>query len=527
MNFATELVKLLPRKFRIQTVWQELFEAFGELLDAVHDKIDGIPDLTDPESVPVEYVQYLARNMGVPLPSTFGTVEEYRKRWFLRSIPWIIQNKGTGTLIGDLARFLFFFTFPTAQMEVYEQWTTDYVNFFYPPLDFNEVPAGWVGDDATTAFGPATISSPPIRIRSIHITTTGVGDVPLEVWDNGDGVLKGDVAAGSSVDRTTGELTIVFTTPPKSGESINVSYTQEAGQYLSPHYLLAFPTNIYLEMGLDSVDPFVPNEFWSSAETGPGVVQFEATYPDVPKLPIKEGSVVVTAFVDGEYRDATDADEDGLLYATGLSPFLDQIVTSEIPSGWQGDGIETAFETTSIYKALEPSQVQITTLDTGSLGMTLTDDGAGNLTGDGTGTVNYETGTLSITFSNPVKSGENITLQYRHPSQINYETGKVIIRYAFAPAAGTDVTLAYDYKNIYLGRKRVDEMVAYLDRYRPAHTVYEIGLGTSLDFWRVGNEQVGDDPPTIGQRNRVGDYNGVAPTPANDKIIRVGEPAWL
>lgn len=414
MNFSTDLIKLMPRKFRILSVWQELFESFGEVLDEIHAKIDGLPDLTDPEAVPEEYAKHLARNMGVPLPATFGTQDAYRKQWFLRSIPWIIGNKGLASLIEDLAQFLFFFSFPAAQMEIYEQWTNDYVNFYFPPLDLSEVPVGWVGDGGTLTFA-TTLANIPLRVRSIHITTIDVGDNPIEAWDNANGVMKGDITAGI-INHTTGTISVTFATAPKSLEDITVAYTIEDNQYLTPHYLLAFPVSIYLEMGTDPV--------------------------------------------------------------------------SFTPAGWQGNGVLVNFTTTVSKRPIKAGTVKMITLDTGDNPMEVTDDGAGNLIGDvgaGTNTVDYITGDFDVDFVAAVKSGE-------------------------------DIVLEYDHQNIYLGRQRVDEMVAYLDRYRPAHTVYEIGLGTSLDFWRVE-----------AQRWRVGDYNGGPPPagPTNDEIIRVGSPAWL
>lgn len=57
-----------------------------------------------------------------------------------------------------------------------------------------------------------------------------------------------------------------------------------------------------------------------------------------------------------------------------------------------------------------------------SLGSTqnVTDVGGGTtsstLTGDGTGTINYETGAISVTFTNVVPSGENIQIQYNPTS---------------------------------------------------------------------------------------------------------------
>ncbi len=413
MNFATELIKLMPRKFRILEVWQELFQAFGEVLDEIHAKMDSLPDLTDPEAVPEEYMNYLARNQGVALPATGGTEEEYRKRWFLRSIPWIIKNKGTEALIEDLARFLFFYTFPAAELEIYELWSNDYSYFYAFGLKSAEVPAGWTGDGGTATYA-GTLTNLPVRVRSFHATTLDTSDNPMEAWDDGDGIVRGDITAGS-LNHTTGAVSLTFVNDVKNGEDIQVTYVIEDDQYLTPHYLVAFPVGIYLEMGLD--------------------------------------------------------------------PY------SYVPAGWQGTGAQVNYTTTANKTPIKAGTVKITTIDTGDNPMEITDDGFGNLVGDvgaGTNSVDYITGDIDVDFAVAVKSGE-------------------------------DITLAYDHQNIYLGRQRVDEMMAYLDRFRPAHTVYEIELGTSLDFWRVET-----------QRWRVGDFNDPAvPSPTNDEIIRVGEPAWL
>lgn len=418
MNFATELIKLMPQKFQVLPVWQELFESFGEILDEIHAKIDGLSDLTDPETVPEEYMQYLARNQGIPLPATGGTEEEYRKRWFLRSIPWIIKNKGTQALIEDLARFLFFYTFPTAEMEIYELWSNDYQFFYAFGLPVSEVPTGWTGDGVTAAYAGTLVNS-PVRVRSVHITTIDTNDDAMEAWDNGDGVMKGNITAGA-INHSTGAISVTFENNVKSGADITVAYVIEDEQYLTPHYLVAFPVSIYLEMGLDP---------WSY-----------------------------------------------------------------VPAGWQGTGAQVNYTTTATKLPIKAGTVRITCSGGGGFyDMVVLDDGVGNLIGDigpGTNTIDYITGAIDVTF-------------------ISTPPGP--------PDAGADITLAYDHQNIYLGRQRVDEMMTYLDRYRPAHTVYEIGLGTSLDFWRVE-----------AQRWRVGDYNdAVVPSPTNDEIIRVGEPAWL
>lgn len=65
------------------------------------------------------------------------------------------------------------------------------------------------------------------------------------------------------------------------------------------------------------------------------------------------------------------------------------------------------------------SQVYVTAVDTSGNQMVLQDDGAGSLTGDGSGTVNYTTGAISVTFTNPVGSSEDVNSQ-----TIPYQAGR-------------------------------------------------------------------------------------------------------
>lgn len=57
------------------------------------------------------------------------------------------------------------------------------------------------------------------------------------------------------------------------------------------------------------------------------------------------------------------------------------------------------------------NNVLVNTLDVSGNSMALQDDGLGNLTGNGTGTINYVTGAISVTFSQAVLSGQAINTQ--------------------------------------------------------------------------------------------------------------------
>lgn len=73
-----------------------------------------------------------------------------------------------------------------------------------------------------------------------------------------------------------------------------------------------------------------------------------------------------------------------------------------------------------VFNEAIPSRVQniLITANT-SLGVTqnITDDGNGNLIGDGSGTINYDTGAIDVTFNSGVPAGQNIQIQY-NPTQV-------------------------------------------------------------------------------------------------------------
>ena len=75
----------------------------------------------------------------------------------------------------------------------------------------------------------------------------------------------------------------------------------------------------------------------------------------------------------------------------------------------------------STFSEPNPSRVQniLITANT-SLGTTqnITDDGNGNLIGAGIGTIDYDTGAVSVTFTSVVPAGENITIMY-NPTKLN------------------------------------------------------------------------------------------------------------
>lgn len=64
-----------------------------------------------------------------------------------------------------------------------------------------------------------------------------------------------------------------------------------------------------------------------------------------------------------------------------------------------GDGVTTAFSFTLSAAPVLRNQVTFSAIDISNNGLRLSDDGTGLLTGDGTGTINYVTGAVTLNFS--------------------------------------------------------------------------------------------------------------------------------
>ena len=84
-----------------------------------------------------------------------------------------------------------------------------------------------------------------------------------------------------------------------------------------------------------------------------------------------------------------------------------------------GNGVTTLFNYTTQFQPIVPNQ-PTTVLIAAIPGQTnppglqqqITDDGQGNLTGDGTGTVDYVSGQIAVTFTNPPPINSTIQVSY-------------------------------------------------------------------------------------------------------------------
>ena len=126
-----------------------------------------------------------------------------------------------------------------------------------------------------------------------------------------------------------------------------------------------------------------------------------------------------------EYSDAylIDINDVELVQITGiLLRENDQIIVSSVPSPvsqslGSGDGTTTAFSGT-LSTLVVPGSVSVT-YTIGGVQSTITDDGSGNISGTNvSGSVNYQTGAINLTFTTAPNSGTTIDVSYNIYSQI-------------------------------------------------------------------------------------------------------------
>ncbi len=109
-----------------------------------------------------------------------------------------------------------------------------------------------------------------------------------------------------------------------------------------------------------------------------------------------------------------------------------------------GDGTTKTFSNTLSNLNVAPGTVTVTATIGGS-GVTLYDDGEGNLkdsSGSHTGTVNYVTGAISVSFGTAPDNGTNIVASYKYLAVFAGARPKIAVAAEDADATSQDVTIA-------------------------------------------------------------------------------------
>lgn len=98
-----------------------------------------------------------------------------------------------------------------------------------------------------------------------------------------------------------------------------------------------------------------------------------------------------------------------------------------------GDGVTTTFTGTLNATPVLQNQVMFGSADANNNGLSLSDDGNGNLTGSGTGTVNYLTGAFTLNFNTPPASLTQINAHFytyvaSRPLSVLYFQNQITLR---------------------------------------------------------------------------------------------------
>jgi hypothetical protein len=266
-----------------------------------------------------------------------------------------------------------------------------------------------VGDGSTKIFDYNALNL-PLRRGTVSIQYI-IGGTTYVAIDNGLGTFTGfsvDVAA-STVNYTTGAIHIEFTTAPDSATNITTTYDQMQGlpvmgimnfisQTNSKQLILADTKYInrynIVTNRLDDITP-------SALLTGNNTNFLSWTgYKD----PNDKQRLLYVNYKDPIYQ------YNGLAI-TPYNVYTTSNQQSSVASGIVGDGTAGPYViNTPANTGIVPSTLII---NEPISGQTVTDNLFGSLQGDGTGTVSYLTGQITVTFNAVIAVGNPINLTYK------------------------------------------------------------------------------------------------------------------
>jgi hypothetical protein len=262
------------------------------------------------------------------------------------------------------------------------------------------------GDGATLIFD-AMLSEIPVRRGTVTINYT-IGGTPRTATDNGLGAISGFGlnSALSTIDYTTGAVHLVFTSAPDNATAITATYDQHQGfpvmgvmnfytQQNTRELIVADTTyvNRYNSVTnrLDDISPTVlltgdKHNFMSWVN-----------YPTPQNLQ----RLLFVNFKDPVQQYDGSTVTPYPIYTSSL-----QVTAASFGTGNGTPGPYTF--TTPTDTGIVPGSVTIT-----ATAQVVTDDQFGNLKGDGTGTVDYLSGAIAVTFNANVANMSAITITYK------------------------------------------------------------------------------------------------------------------
>lgn len=282
-------------------------------------------------------------------------------------------------------------------------------------------------DTGSGVAGPYlhTTAATPVRRGSVTITAGAQSAI-----DNGVGGFITTPAGGSgTINYTTGSISITFQNVVAGALAITVSYDAHQG----------FPVmGVMTYYTQDSIKELIVADTTYVNRYNAATNRLDDISPAVPLTGTK------SSFLSWTNYPSPQTDLQRLVFVnfkdlpqqydgTSVTPYYVYTVSTQITavnSGVPGNGtvgpyaIQTPL-VSGLRSGIVPSTLSVIDV-TGA--QTLTDDQFGNLIGDGTGTVNYQTGAISATFNVAVGALNVINLTYKQLS-IPIETALHVIQF--------------------------------------------------------------------------------------------------
>lgn len=244
----------------------------------------------------------------------------------------------------------------------------------------------------------ATLTT-PVRRGGITVSDTSVGQT---LTDDGTGSLTGD--GTGTINYTTGALAVTFSAAPTSGTpTVVYQYHPGLPVMMIANFTTATNAKELIVADTDFLNKYnittnrlddITNRIYTGAKNNFFDWTNYPTTDDEPRLIFTNNVDPIQSYDGTNVADfvpvCETTDVTGEAYALG--------------TGGMGPYLHTASNT-----PIFPGSVVISEAVSGQ---TVTDDGAGGLTGDGTGTVDYDTGDISVTFTANIALNDPILLAY-------------------------------------------------------------------------------------------------------------------
>lgn len=262
------------------------------------------------------------------------------------------------------------------------------------------------GNGVTLIFN-AVLAETPVRRGTVSIGYT-IAATPRTATDNGLGAISGFGlnSALSTINYTTGAVHLVFTTAPDNATAITATYDQHQGlpvmgvmnfytQQNTRELIVADTTYVNRYNAVTNrLDDISPAVLLTGDKTN---FMSWVNYPTPQNLQ----RLLFVNFKDPvqQYNGST---------VTPYPIYTTSVQVTAAPYG-TGNGTPGPYNfTTPANTGIVPGSITIT-----ATAQVVTDDQFGNLVGDGTGTVDYLTGAVSVTFDANVAGASAITITYK------------------------------------------------------------------------------------------------------------------